>query len=96
METKTLSQLEDKFIGPKGSPERKRYDEELEDLMIGYQIREGRKKLSLTQAGLAERVGKKREFVSRIENDGSNLTIKTLRNIVEVGLGGRLRIEVTL
>ena len=96
METKTLSQLKDKYIGPKGTPERKRYDEELEDLLIGYQIREGRKKLSLTQMDLAERIGKKREFISRIENDGSNLTIKTLRNIVEDGLGGKLRIEVTL
>ena len=96
METKTLSQLEDKYIGRKGTPERKRYDEELEDLLIGYQIREGRKKLSLTQMDLAERIGKKREFISRIENDGSNLTIKTLRNIVEDGLGGKLRIEVTL
>ena len=96
MKTKTLSQIEDKYIGPKGTPERKRYDEELEDLLIGYQIREGRKKLSLTQMDLAERIGKKREFISRIENDGSNLTIKTLRNIVEDGLGGKLRIEVTL
>ncbi len=26
----------------------------------------------------------------------SNLTIKTLRNIVEIGLGGKLRIEVVL
>ena len=96
MKTKTLSQLEDNYIGRKGTPERNRYDEELEDLMIGYQIREGRKKLSLTQLDLAERIGKKREFISRIENDGSNLTIKTLRNIVEDGLGGKLRIEVTL
>ena len=96
MKTKTLSQIEDKYIGPKGSPERNRYDEELEDLMIGYQIREGRRKLSLTQTDLAERIGKKREFISRIENDGSNLTIKTLRNIVEIGLGGKLRIDVSL
>lgn len=96
METKTLSQLEDKYIGRKGTPERNRYEEELEDLMIGYQIREGRKKQSLTQLDLAERIGKKREFISRIENDGSNLTIRTLRNIVEDGLGGKLRIEVTL
>ncbi len=96
MKTKTLSQLEDKYIGKKGSPERDRYENEIADLLIGQQIRDGRIKLDLTQEDLAERIGKKREFISRIENDGSNITIKTLRDIVEVGLGGKLRIEVTL
>lgn len=96
MKTKTLSQLEDQFIGQKGTIERSNYEKELSDLMIGYQIRNGRLKLELTQEDLAERIGKKREFISRIENDGSNLTIKTLRDIVEVGLGGTLKIEVTI
>ena len=96
MKTKTLSQLEDKYIGKKGSPVRDRYENEIADLLIGQQIRDGRIKLDLTQEDLAERIGKKREFISRIENDGSNITIKTLRDIVEVGLGGKLRIEVTL
>ena len=66
------------------------------NFMIGYQIQKERKKQNLTQKELADRIGKKREFISKIENDGSNLTIKTLRNIVEDGLGGKLRIEVTL
>ena len=96
MKTKTLSQLEDEYIGKEGTAKRDRYENEIADLMIGYQIREGRIKLDLTQGDLAERIGKKREFISRIENDGSNLTIKTLRDIVEVGLGGKLRIEVSV
>lgn len=96
MNIKTLSQLEDKYIGEKGTNARDHYEKELADLMIGYQIRNGRLKLELTQEDLAERIGKKREFISRIENDGSNLTIKTLRDIVEVGLGGTLKIEVTI
>ena len=94
MKTKTLSQLEDKYIGRRGTADRERYEKEISDLMIGYQIRNGRLKLNLTQEDLAERIGRKREFISRIENDGSNLTIRTLRDIVEVGLGGSLKIEV--
>lgn len=90
MKTKTLSQLEDQYIGRKGTIERDRYEKELSDLRIGFQIRERRLELDLTQKDLAARIGKKREFISRIENDGSNLTIKTLRDIVEVGLGGTL------
>ena len=96
MNTKTLSQLEDKYVGKKGSLSRNAYEKEIADLMIGYQIRDSRIKLDLTQEDLAEKVGKKREFISRIENDGSNLTIRTLRDIVETGLGGQLKIEVVL
>ena len=96
MNVKTLSELEDKYIGVKGSPQRDEYEKELSDLMIGYQLREARMKLDLTQEELAERLNKKRTFISRIENDGSNLTIKTLREIVERGLGGKLSIEGSL
>lgn len=36
MKTKTLSQLEDQFIGQKGTIEREYYEKELSDLMIGF------------------------------------------------------------
>ena len=94
MNTKTLSELEDKYVGKQGTPERDAYEKELSDLMIGFQVRNARIKLDLTQEELAEHINKKRAFISRIENDGSNLTIKTLRDIVERGLGGKLNIEV--
>lgn len=96
MNVKTLSELEDKYIGVMGTSERDEYEKELADLMIGCQLRNARVKLDLTQEELAERINKKRTFISRIENDGSNLTIKTLREIVERGLGGKLNIEVSL
>ena len=96
MDIKSLSELEDEFIGKKGTPHRDEYEKELSDLMIGCQLKNARIKLDLTQEQLAERVNKKRAFISRIENDGSNLTIKTLRDIVELGLGGKLNIEVQL
>lgn len=93
---KTLSELEDKYIGKEGTPERNKYERELADLMIGMQMREARINLDITQEELAERVGKKRSFISRIENDASNLTLKTLRDIVERGLGGKLTITVQI
>ena len=96
MDIKSLSELEDEFIGKKGTPHRDEYEKELSDLMIGCQLKNARIKLDLTQEQLADRVNKKRAFISRIENDGSNLTIKTLRDIVERGLGGKLNIEVQL
>ncbi len=93
---KTLADLEDKYIGKKGTVERENYEKEIADLMIGMQVRDARIRLDLTQEELAERIDKKRTFISRIENDGSNLTIKTLRDIVERGLGGKLSIQVQI
>ena len=45
---------------------------------------------------LAELVDKKREYISKIENNGSNLTLKTLYDIVEKGLGGKVRISIDI
>ena len=63
---------------------------------VGFQIRAAREKQKLTQEELAQRIGKKRSFVSRMENDGENMTLRTLYEIVERGLGGKLKIEVQI
>jgi hypothetical protein len=41
-------------------------------------------------------VDKKRTYISRIENDGSNMTLKTLFEIVEKGLGGKVKISIQI
>ena len=60
------------------------------------QIIAARKEQGMTQAELASRIDKKRTFISKVENDGENITLKTLFDIVERGLGGKLNIEVQL
>jgi transcriptional regulator with XRE-family HTH domain len=50
----------------------------------------------MTQEHLASLVNKKRTYISRVENDGSNLTLKTLFDIVEKGLGGKVNISIDL
>jgi transcriptional regulator with XRE-family HTH domain len=50
----------------------------------------------LTQTELANLVDKKREYISKIENNGSNLTLKTLYDIVEKGLGGKVKISIEI
>ena len=92
----TLDQLKTKYYGEVGSPERDRLENELEALRIGFQIKSAREQLNLTQEQLADRIDKKRSYISKIENDGENITLKTLFDIVERGLGGRLRISFDL
>jgi len=44
----------------------------------------------MTQNELAGKIGRKRSFISKVERDGSNLTLSTLYDIVMKGLGGNL------
>ena len=96
MNTTSLDQIKERYYGEKGTPERDNLKRELEALRIGIKIREAREKMKLTQSELADRIDKKRSFISKVENDGGNITLKTLYDIVEKGLGGKLKIEVQI
>ena len=89
MDITTFDQFKDEIYGVKGTSRRDELERELETLRIGIQIRNARQKKEMTQAQLAERINKKRTFISKVENDGGNLTLKTLIDIVERGLGGK-------
>ncbi len=57
-------------------------------------LKKAREEKHLTQSALAEIIDKKREYISRVENNGSNLTLKTLFDIVEKGFGGKVKISI--
>ena len=63
-------------------------------LNIGALVRRERKKAGLTQEQLAERVGTNKQYISRLENDKSDVELNTLRKVIEGGLGKKLRVEV--
>lgn len=65
------------------------------DLNIGKIIKDGRIRNHLTQEQLATKVGKKRSYISRIEKEqGNNIKIQTLIEIIEKGFGGNIKIEL--
>ena len=86
----TLDQIKTKYYGEVGTPERDRLENELEALRIGFKIRSAREKLDMTQEQLAERINKKRTYISKVENDGENITLRTLYDIVERGLDSKI------
>ncbi len=96
MNTRTLDQIKNDYYGKVGTPERDRLERDLEALRIGFKLRNAREKKEMTQTELANRINKKRTFISKVETDGENITLKTLFDIVERGLGGRLKIEVQI
>ncbi len=63
-------------------------------LKIGRMIRETRLKTGLTQQELAVMSGTTREYISRIENDRSDIELSTLYKIIETGFGKQLDIKI--
>ena len=96
METKSWTDIKDKVYGKKGSERRDELDRDFESFKIGLLLKKAREEKHLTQDQLADLVDKKRTYISRIENNGSNLTLKTLYDIVEKGLGGKVKISIEL
>ena len=96
METKSWKTIKDEVYGKKGTLRRDRLDREFEGIKIGLLLKKAREEKNLTQQQLGEIIDKKRTYISRVENDGSNLTLKTLYEIVERGLGGKVTISIDL
>jgi len=96
MEIRTWSQIKDEIYGKVGTPVRDELDRETKSFIIGLQLRQAREQKKLTQAQLAGILNKKREYISKIENNGSNITLKTLYDFVEKGLGGKVNISIKL
>ncbi len=94
METKSWKNIKDTVYGKKGTERRDELDREFESFKIGLLLRNAREEKNLTQQQLGELIDKKRTYISRVENNGSNLTLKTLFDIVEKGLGGKVNISI--
>jgi DNA-binding XRE family transcriptional regulator len=92
----TWDELKDQVYGNKGTTRRDKLDREFKSLKIGLMLRDAREQKKLTQDQLGQLIDKKRSFISRIENDSSNMTLKTLYDIVEKGLGGKIKIHIEI
>lgn len=96
METKSWKDIKDTVYGRKGTERRDELDRDFESFKIGLLLRNAREEKKLTQEQLGAIIDKKRTYISRVENNGSNLTLKTLFDIVEKGLGGKVNISIEL
>lgn len=93
---KTFENLLTYEYGPKGTPARDEWERRAEAFRLGVMIRQARKAKKMTQKELAEKTGTKRTYISRIENDASDIRLSTLMRIVEMGLGGKLEIRLNI
>ena len=82
--------------GNVGSETRDKFEEEFETFKIGVLIQEARKRQHLTQGELADKVGTTKNYISRIENNASDIRLSTLMRIIKDGLGGNLKLSLDI
>lgn len=91
---KSFSDHLDEQYGKRGTNEREKYEEEFEAFKLGVMIQELRKEKGLTQEELAQKCGTTKNYISRIENNASDIRLSTLMRIIREGLGGHLQLRV--
>ena len=92
----TLDQILDKKYGKKGAPKREEWEQQFEAFHLGVLLEEARTKLGMTQEELAEKCGTNKSYISRIENNASDIRLSTLMKIIQHGLGGHLKLTLQL
>ena len=93
MKLTSLDQVLEKEFGNHNDPRRKQFEKECEDFYLSVCLKEERKKAGLTQQQLADKIGTKRTYISRIENGHCDIQLSTLYKIFE-GIGRRISIAV--
>lgn len=86
----------DEQYGKIGTEERERFEEGFEAFKLGLMLQELRKGQGLTQEQLAVKCGTTKTYISRIENNASDIRLSTLMRIISEGFGGHLRLNVEL
>lgn len=74
----SLDELIDVEYGPKGTEERNIFDAETKEFCIAQTLREERIRAGLTQQQLADLMGTKKAYISRVETGKQNLNLATV------------------
>ena len=93
MNCRTFDELLDAEYGESGTPKRNEFENGAQLFCLATTLREERLKAGLTQQKLAERIGTKKTYISRLENGKADVQLNTLFRIFE-GLGRRVSLTI--
>ena len=85
--------LEIKY-GKTGTKKRDVFEEKAQYFIISEMLKEGRHEAHLTQEQLADKVGTKKSYISRLENGKCDIQLSTLYRIFEEGLGMKISLLI--
>lgn len=92
----SLTPIEDLItedFGAQGTPEREQFEMECDAFVIGEQLKDERLRAGLTQEQLADRIGTKKSFISRVERGRADIQLSTLVRLFQ-GLGRQISVRV--
>jgi HTH-type transcriptional regulator / antitoxin HipB len=95
MKTYTFDEVQDKLIGKIGTPDRDRFEYELQMDLIGKAIKQTRQERKLTQEELGKLIGVQKAQISRLESNASNITIETLMKVFNA-LHANVKLQIEL
>lgn len=94
LNTKNFTNAKDwlaKKYGKEGTESRMKFNEEAQNYYYSIILKNRRKELKMTQEALAKKVGKKRPYISRVEN-GEDIKLSNLITIARaLGLSVEIR-----
>ena len=93
MNAQTFDELLDAEHGKPGTAEREQFDADATAFCLAETLKEERLRAGLTQEQLAERIGTKKTYISRLENGKADVQLNTLFRIFE-GLGRRVSLTI--
>ncbi len=86
----TFDELLDIKYGKIGTDKRDAFEEKAQYFVISEMLKQARKEAKMTQEELAEKVGTKKSYISRLENGKCDIQLSTLYRIFEFGLGKKV------
>jgi DNA-binding XRE family transcriptional regulator len=89
---KNFDELLNAKYGKIGSEKRDDFEEKAQYFVISEMLKEARKEANMTQEQLADKVGTKKSYISRLENGKCDIQLSTLYRIFEFGLGKRVNL----
>jgi len=91
---KSFDELLDIKYGKVGTPVRDDYEAKANYFVICEMLKEARKEAHITQEQLADKIGTKKSYISRLENGKADIQLSTLFKIFETGLGRKIRLTI--
>ena len=88
-----IEDLINEDFGEIGTSERDEFEMECDAFIIGEQLKMERLNAGLTQEELAERIGTKKSFISRVEKGRADIQLSTLVRLFH-GLGRHVSVRV--
>ena len=91
---KNFDELLNIQYGEIGEKKRDEFEEAAQYFVISETLKDARKEAQMTQEELANKVGTKKSYISRLENGKCDIQLSTLYRIFEDGLGIRVSLLI--